>query len=119
MKKTLAIVIIILILKIPFSFFALPYVKGGYRTSGDLQKVASDIIQIADGNPIYCTNVTSAGMGVCANLDMKLPENQFVKRKPETDYGVILTYNTSDRYGKLIKEYAFRGNHMYLYSLDH
>lgn len=110
------LLVIVLVIKVPFSFWILPYTKGGMRTDHNMSVIAEDIIRHARSKPILSENDAASGMGVAAYIDQQLFPGQIVLN-PSAVHGeaYILTYFPKPQYGKLVDRYHMHGDTMYLY----
>jgi len=110
------LIVILIVAKIPFSIWILPYAKGGWRADHNMNVIAASIIKHADGRPILSENDAASGMGVAAYVDRRLfPEHIVLNPSAVHGEAYILTYFPKPRYGELVQRYTMHGDAMYLY----
>jgi len=108
-------IIVVLILKVPYSLVALPWLKD-WRPNHSQKAVAQDVLRHADGKPIYTRDDIASGLGVAAYIDVRLPPDRFVRWYRGKMHGVfIMAEQPTPGLGKLVKRYTIRGRHLYLY----
>jgi len=115
LKTVFKIVLIIIILKIPYSFAVLPYVKD-WRPERDIKAVAEEILQITNGKPLRTRNDVSTGLSIGAYINVRTPPEQFFRWYDGKEKHVyILSEAENPEFGELIKHWRLQGNHTYLY----
>lgn len=109
-------VIIILVLKIPYSFAVLPYIKD-WRPERDVKAVAMEIIQLTDDAPLRTLNDVSTGLAIAAYIDVWRQDRPPIYWYRDIDErGVyILAEEETSGLGRLIKTWQLRGDHVFLY----
>jgi len=118
-KRKVAVVfktlLIIIVLKIPFSFAVLPYIKD-WRPERDIVAVVEDIMQISKGKPVRTLDDVSTGLSIGAYIDVRTPHDQFVRWYDGKEKQVYILSEVKDpKLGKLVKYWRLQGNHTYLY----
>ncbi|MDX8391362.1 MAG: hypothetical protein R8K53_02180, partial [Mariprofundaceae bacterium] len=69
MRQALLLMALIVILKIPYSLLALPYIKD-WRPERDVKQVALEIAQITADAPLFTENDVSTGLAIVAYIDV-------------------------------------------------
>jgi len=107
--------LIVIILKIPFSVLVLPYIKD-WMPERSIVAVVDDIYSITNGQMIRTMNDVSTGLSIGAYLNVRTPDDQVFKWYTPGETAVyILSEVKNPEYGKLVKQYRVRGNETYLY----
>ncbi len=110
------LLMMVIIVKIPFSLWALPYAKGGWRADHNMPAIAASIISHAGNKPILSENDAASGMGVVAYIDQRLfPEHVVLNPSALRGEAYILTYFPKPEYGHLVQRYTMHGDAIYLY----
>jgi len=116
-SKALAVrlMVIVIILKIPFSFVALPYLKD-WRPNRSLLAVTGDVLRRTDGKTVRTLNDIASGLSIAAYMDVRLPPANYIRWYNGKERGVYIIVDLPDAsLGELIKHYPIRGRHLYLY----
>ena len=118
-KKKIVIVskamLIVIIMKIPYSLAVLPYIKD-WRPERNIVAVVDDIMQITNGKPLRTLDDVSTGLSIGAYIDVRTPHDQFVLWYDGKEKQVYILSEVKDpKLGKLIKHWRLQGNHTYLY----
>ena len=107
--------LIIIILKIPFSFAALPYIKD-WRPERDIKVVVEDILQTTGHKTIRTRNDVSTGLSIMAYLDVRIPPDQHIRWYDGKESQVfILCDSKIPELGEIVKSYRLRGDDVHLY----
>jgi len=107
--------LIIIVLKIPFSFAVLPYIKD-WRPERDIVAVVDDIMRITHGKTLRTLDDVSTGLSIGAYIDVRTPHDQFIRWYDGKEKQVyILSEVVDPKLGKLLKHWRLQGNHTYLY----
>jgi len=115
-RWTKYLIMALIVVKIPFSLWALPYAKGGWRAGHNMSVIAASIIRHAGDKPILSENDAASGMGVAAYIDQRLfPKRIVLNPSAVNGEAYILTYFPRSKYGKLVQHYTMHGDVMYLY----
>ncbi len=115
MRTALRLCILVLVLKIPYSFAVLPWLKD-WRPNHSLKAVAADILQRTKGKPVRTENDIASGIGVAAYMNVQLPPQHYIRWYRGKEHGVfIMTEVTQPELGRLVRDYPIRGRHLYLY----
>jgi len=114
-KMAVKIILVVLILKIPYSFAVLPWLKD-WRPDHSLKAVAADVLQRTRGTPVRTQNDIASGLAIAAYMDVQLPPDQYIHWYDGEEHGVfIITEQPETGFGELVKAYPIRGRHLYLY----
>ncbi len=117
-KKSVVVfraMILIIALKIPYSFAALPWLKD-WRPNHSLKAVASDVLQRTRGKPVRTKNGIASGLSIAAYMDVQLPPERYIREYRGKEHGVFIMAAQPDvNLGRLVKAYPIRGRHLYLY----
>jgi len=111
-------IIVVMILKVPYSLAVLPYLKQ-WRPGHDLKSVAEDILQRTHGETVRTRSDIASGLSVGVYMDVRLPPGQFIHwyRPGERRVFIMAKHPNSD-YGRLVHTYMIRGGGggpLYLY----
>jgi len=111
------VIAIVILLKIPYSFAALPYLKD-WRPERDLRGVAEEILSITDGKQIRTLHDMATGISIAAYIDARIPPENYIRWYNGSERNVyVLTEQIENHLGELVKQYRRRGDHIYLYWL--
>ncbi len=116
-RQTLAIKLmaVVLVLKIPYSLVALPYVKD-WRPDRSLLAVTEDILQRTEGKTVRTLDDIASGLSIAAYLDVRLPPEKYIRWYHSGEHGVYILVDLPDtNLGQLVRDYPIRGRHVYLY----
>jgi len=117
-KKTTTVfkvMVLIIILKVPYSLAVLPYIKD-WRPERDIVAVVDDIMQTTNGKILRTRNDVSTGLSIAAYIDSRIPNDQFIRWYNGKEKKVYILSKVKDsKFGKIIKYYHLRGNQTYLY----
>jgi hypothetical protein len=108
---------VFVLLKIPYSFGILPYIKD-WRPERNVKVVAEEIMRLTAEAPLRTQNDVSTGLAIAAYLDAWQQDREPVRWYHEQDQekGVfIMAEAETPRLGKLIKTWRLRGDTVYLY----
>jgi len=113
--QAVRLMLVILILKIPYSLLVLPYIKD-WRPDRSLLAVAEDVLQRTDGKFVRTLDDIASGLSIAAYMDVRLPPEHYIRWYNGKERGVYIIVDLPDAsLGKLIKHYPIRGRHLYLY----
>jgi len=109
------VMVLIIIIKVPYSFAVLPYIKD-WRPERDIKAVVKEISEITQHHPIRTMDGVATIQSVAAYLDVQLPEGEYVRWDNGSEHQVyILARIQTPRHGKLIKKWRLRGDDVLLY----
>ena len=113
-SQAVRLMIIVLVLKIPYSLLVLPYIKD-WRPERSLLAVVEDVLQRTEGETVRTLNDIASGLSIAAYMDVRLPPEQYI-RWYRGEHGVYIMVDLPDAtLGQLVKDYPIRGRHLYLY----
>jgi len=115
-RQGLLLMLLVIVLKIPYSLFALPYIKDG-MVERDVKQVAREVIELTSGDlPLYTENDVSTGLAIAAYIDVwrqdRPPVAWSVNRSKRA---YVLAEVETPELGRLLKSWRLRGDHVYLY----
>ncbi|GAV20307.1 hypothetical protein MMIC_P1272 [Mariprofundus micogutta] len=111
----LKIIAIVILIKVPYSFAALPYIKD-WRPERDIQAVVEDIMQITDGKTLRTMNDVSTGLSIGCYINVRTPHDQYLRWYDGKERRVYVLSEMEDpKLGKLVKHWRLQGHHTYLY----
>jgi len=117
-KKTsiaFKVMVLIIILKVPYSLAVLPYIKD-WRPERDIRAVVEEISTITQQHSIRTMNDVATGLSIAAYLDVQLPPEKYIRWYNGSEHQVyIMAEVKTPNFGKLIKIWHLRGDHVYLY----
>lgn len=116
-RQGLILMLLVIVLKVPYSLFALPYIKDG-MTERDVKQVAREVMQLTPDAPLYTENDVSTGLAIAAYIDVwrqDRPPVAWHRDQPQPAY--VLAEIETPALGRLIKSWRLRGDHVYLYML--
>jgi len=109
------VMVLIIIIKVPYSLAVLPYIKD-WRPERDIKAVVKEISEIAQHHPIRTLDGVATIQSVAAYLDVQLPEGEYVRWDNGSEHQVyILARIQTPHHGKLIKRWRLRGDDVLLY----
>jgi len=114
LRQGVMLIALLLVLKIPYSLLALPYIKD-WRPERDVKQVAREIIQMTDDAPLMTENDVSTGLAIAAYIDVWRQDRPPVRWNNRKVRAYVLAKVATPRLGKLIKSWRLRGDHVYLY----
>ncbi|MDQ6997974.1 MAG: glycosyltransferase family 39 protein [Mariprofundus sp.] len=115
LKLAFKIMVIIVIIKVPYSFGILPYIKD-WRPERDIKIVAEEIMQFTGEKPLRTQNDVSIGLSLAAYINVRTPHDQFIHWYNGKERQVfILTEVEEPLFGKMIKHWRLQGTNAYLY----
>jgi len=119
-KAASVAIVIVLFLKIPFSFWALPVFKGD-RRHGEMtfRAIAADVLHYTRGMaPIRQKNVTFVGFSVVAYINEIRKGQPCIRFLRRGEHGVYVLAYTPMKHASLIKKYAPFNSPLYLLYLE-
>jgi len=118
LKQAVLIIALIVIAKIPYSLGILPYIKD-WRPERDVKIVAHEIIQRTMNAPLRTQNDVATGLAIAAYIDVWRQQRPPIHWYNGKENGVyILAEVETPKFGKLVKSWRLRGDHVYLYWKD-
>ena len=115
LRQALQLMLLIIVLKIPYSFGILPYIKD-WRPERDVKVVAEEIIQLTPDMPLRTRNDVSTGLAIAAYIDVWRQDQPPIRWYRDNETGVyVLAEVETPALGQLIKSWRLRGDHVYLY----
>ncbi|ATX82057.1 Dolichyl-phosphate-mannose-protein mannosyltransferase [Mariprofundus ferrinatatus] len=115
LRQSVTLIALFILLKIPYSFVVLPYIKD-WRPERNVKLVAEEVIKLTENAPLLSQNDVASGLAVTAYIDVWRQDRQPVtwyRGKVQNVY--ILAEVESPHLGKLIKSWRLRGDNLYLY----
>lgn len=114
-RMALKAIVVVVILKIPYSLGILPYIKD-WRPERDVKAVATDIARIVGDKPLLSHNDVATGLAIAAYLDVWQHRNPPVVWDYGTAHGVyVLAETVEPATGELVRKWPLRGDTIYLY----
>lgn len=114
-KLVLRAMALIIILKIPYSFVVLPYIKD-WRPERDIKAVVEDILQTTEDKSIRTRDDVATGLSIGAYLDVRLPAEQYIRWYDGKEKQVYILCDTKiPELGEIVKSYRLRGDDVFLY----
>jgi len=111
----LKLIIVIIIMKIPYSFAALPYIKD-WRPERDIRAVVKDIMQIKGDKTLRTMDDVSTGLSIGAYINVRTPPDQFIHWYDGNERQIYILSEVDDpKLGQLIKHWRLQGNDTYMY----
>jgi len=118
LKQGVLLIALIVIAKIPYSLGILPYIKD-WRPERDVKIVAHEIIQRTMNAPLRTQNDVATGLAIAAYIDVWRQQRPPIHWYNGKENGVyILAEVETPKFGKLVKSWRLRGDHVYLYWKD-
>jgi len=111
----LKIMLFVILLKIPYSFAVLPYIKD-WRPERSIVAVVDDIMLHSNGTNLRTVNDISTGLSIGAYINVRTPHNHYVRWYDGKEQQVYILSEVEDKkLGELVKYYHLQGQHAYLY----
>ena len=119
-RQGVLLIALIVVVKIPYSFGILPYIKD-WRPERDVKIVAKEIMELTADAPLKTRNDVATGLAIVAYIDVwRQEEPPVIWYRNDEDGVYILAEVETPQLGKLIKSWRLRGDHVYLYwKADH
>jgi len=115
LRTTIWLITVFVLLKIPYSFGILPYIKD-WMPERNVKVVAEEIMQLTANAPLRTQNDVSTGLAIAAYLDVWRQERPPIHWYQGQEKGVFIMAETaSPQLGNLIKTWRLRGDTVYLY----
>ena len=115
LRQAVTLITIIILFKIPYSFVVLPYIKD-WRPERDVKVVAEEVMRLTENTPLRTQNDVSTGLAIAAYIDVWRRERPPISWYRNNETGVyILAEVETPKFGRLIKTWRLRGDHVYLY----
>ncbi|MDX8403074.1 MAG: glycosyltransferase family 39 protein, partial [Mariprofundaceae bacterium] len=115
LRQSLILIGLVVLLKIPYSFAVLPYIKD-WRPERNVKIVAEEIMQLSSDAPLRTENDVSTGLAIAAYIDVWRQDQAPIIWYRGNETGVyIMAEVETPRLGQLIKSWRLRGDHVYLY----
>jgi len=114
-RQALLLMVLVVVLKVPYSLLVLPYIKDD-MPGRDVKQVAREIMLLTDNAPLYTENDVSTGLAIAAYIDVWRPERPPVTwNLNRSRRAYVLAEVETPALGRLIKSWHLRGDHVYLY----
>lgn len=114
-RQGILLIALFIMLKIPYSVAALPYIKD-WRPERDVKAVAEEVIALTENAPLRTQNDVASGLAVTAYIDVWRQDREPITWYRDHERGVyILAEVETASFGELIKMWRLRGDHVYLY----
>jgi len=115
MKTVFKVMVIVIIMKIPFSLVALPYIKD-WRPERDIKVVVEDILQTTGQSTVRTRNDVATGLSIMAYMDVRMPPEKHIRWYDGSERQVFILCDTKiPELGEIVKSYRLRGDDVYLY----
>ena len=115
LKQVVMLIALFVLLKIPYSLLALPYIKD-WRPERDVKVVAQEIMHLTEHAPLRTQNDVATGLAIAAYIDVWRQQRPPIHWYDDKERGVyILTEVEEPSFGQLVKNWRVRGSHIYLY----
>jgi len=114
LRQGVMLIALLVVLKIPYSLLALPYIKD-WRPERDVKQVAREIIQMTEDAPLMTENDVSTGLAIAAYIDVWRQDRPPVRWNNRKFRAYVLAEVKTPGMGRLIKSWRLRGDHVYLY----
>jgi len=109
------VMLIVIVLKIPYSFAILPYIKD-WRPERSIVAVVDDIMLRTEGKTIRTRDDVSTGLSIGAYINVRTPHDEYMHWYDGKERQVFVISEIKDpALGDLIKYYHLQGQHAYLY----
>lgn len=103
-----------LVFKFVAALVLIPYYQGHFRGQ-NYDEAAADILAIAQGAPLYTTDVSSAGLNVTAYVNKRhLPASALQWPPKEWSEGFVIARSADPALGSVYKRYQLGGDELYL-----
>lgn len=114
-RQGLMLMLLVIVLKVPYSLFALPYIKDGMQER-DVKQVAREVMRLSLDAPLYTENDVSTGLAIAAYIDVWRQDRPPVTWNTDRSRtGYVLAEAETPELGRLIRTWRLRGDHVYLY----
>ncbi len=111
----LKVMLFVILIKIPYSFAILPYIKD-WRPERSIVAVVDDIMQHSSGTNLRTLHDVSTGLSIGAYINVRTPHDHYVRWYDGKEKQVYILSEVEDnKLGKLVKYYHIQGQHAYLY----
>ena len=115
LRQAITLIALFILLKIPYSVVALPYIKD-WRPERDVKVVAEEVMKLTENAPLRTQNDVASGLAVTAYIDVWRQDRPPVTWYHGKERGVyILAEVETPSLGQLVKTWRLRGDHVYLY----
>jgi len=114
LRQGLMLIVLLIVLKIPYSLLALPYIKD-WRPERDVKQVAQEIMQLTENAPLMTENDVSTGLAIAAYIDVWQQDRPPIRWNNRKVRAYVLAEVKTPGLGRLIKSWRLRGDHVYLY----
>jgi len=115
LRQAVHLLLLIVVLKLPYSFGILPYIKD-WRAERNVKVVAEEIMQLTPEMPLRTLNDVSTGLAIAAYIDVWRQEQPPIHwYDGKESGGYVLAEVETPGLGQLIKSWRLRGDHVYLY----
>ncbi len=107
-------IVAVLILKFVVALVLFPYYQSHYRGQ-NYDEAAADILSLTQGQPLYTTNSSAAGLSVTAYLNKRrLPVPVLQWPPAQWSSGFVVALTADESLGKVYKKYRLGGDDLYL-----
>jgi len=114
-RQGLLLMALAIVLKVPYSLLALPYIKDD-MAGRDVKQVAREVMQLSSDAPLLTENDVSTGLAIAAYIDVWRQDRPPVTwNLDKSKHAYVLAEVASPQIGKLVKTWRLRGDHVYLY----
>ena len=113
-RQGLMLMALLIILKIPYSLLALPYIKD-WRPERDVKQVAREIMQLTKDAPLMTENDVASGLAIAAYIDIWRRDRPPIRWNDGKRRAYVLAEKESPKLGKRIRSWRLRGDDVYLY----
>ncbi len=118
LKQAITLIALIVLVKLPYSLGILPYIKD-WRPERDVKAVAREIMALTEQAPLRTQNDVATGLAVAAYIDVWRQSRPPIRWYDGHERGVfVLTEIEQPAFGRLVKSWRLRGDHLYLYRKD-
>ncbi|HKI61602.1 MAG TPA: glycosyltransferase family 39 protein [Mariprofundaceae bacterium] len=115
LQTVLKAMLIIIILKVPYSLGILPYIKD-WRPERDLNAVAEEILQLTRDHTVRTRDDVSTGLSIGAYMDVRIPPEKYIRWYDGREHQVFVLCDFLDpKLGELKKSWRLRGDDVHLY----
>lgn len=115
-KLALQSVILVIIMKVPYSLLALPYIKD-WRPEHSILAVVEEIHDITGNKPIRTLDGIASFQGICAYLDSRRPPEAYIRWYSGNEHQVFVLGRNQNapKESHLVGVWRLRGNPVKLY----
>ncbi|MCR4303127.1 MAG: hypothetical protein NUV63_02715 [Gallionella sp.] len=107
-------IIAALVLKFAAALVLFPYYQSHYRGQ-NYDEAAADILTLAQGQPLYATNVSATGLSVTAYLNKRRVPAPALQWPPaDWSSGFVVAVAADEALGRVHKKYRLGGDDLYL-----